>query len=389
MERLISKYLELLDQTPTTFVRHIHDQIDWSNQMLAIVGSRGVGKTTLLLQHIKSHLPKSQTLYINADDLYFSDNSLLELAETFHKNGGLYLFVDEIHKYPNWSKEMKLIYDYLPKLKVVFTGSSILDIFKGTSDLSRRVVLYNMYGLSFREYLNMNYGLSLPTYSIDQIVNHEVKAEGVEFPLAEFHKYLHSGYYPFSLSPGFTEKLNQIINTTLENDIPMYAKMNMTSSIKLKRLLAVVSKSVPFKPNYSKLSQILAIDRNTLNLYVEYMTRAELVSQLFDSTSGIRGLGKVEKLYLNNTNLIYALSGATAETGNVRETFFLNQMKVTHRIVASPVSDFLVNDMTFELGGKGKGKTQIAGTSKSFVVKDDILYGFGNTIPLWHFGFTY
>lgn len=389
MERLISKYLELLDQTPTTFVRYIHDQIDWSNQMLAIVGSRGVGKTTLLLQHIKSHLPKSQTLYINADDLYFSDNSLLELAETFHKNGGLYLFVDEIHKYPNWSKEMKLIYDYLPKLKVVFTGSSILDIFKGTSDLSRRVVLYNMYGLSFREYLNMNYGLSLPTYSIDQIVNHEVKAEGVEFPLAEFHKYLHSGYYPFSLSPGFTEKLNQIINTTLENDIPMYAKMNMTSSIKLKRLLAVVSKSVPFKPNYSKLSQILAIDRNTLNLYVEYMTRAELVSQLFDSTSGIRGLGKVEKLYLNNTNLIYALSGATAETGNVRETFFLNQMKVTHRIVASPVSDFLVNDMTFELGGKGKGKTQIAGTSKSFVVKDDILYGFGNTIPLWHFGFTY
>lgn len=389
MERLISKYLELLDQTPTTFVRYIHDQIDWSNQMLAIVGSRGVGKTTLLLQHIKSHLPKSQTLYINADDLYFSDNSLLDLAETFHKNGGLYLFVDEIHKYPNWSKEMKLIYDYLPKLKVVFTGSSILDIFKGTSDLSRRVVLYNMYGLSFREYLNMNYGLSLPTYSIDQIVNHEVKAEGVEFPLAEFHKYLHSGYYPFSLSPGFTEKLNQIINTTLENDIPMYAKMNMTSSIKLKRLLAVVSKSVPFKPNYSKLSQILAIDRNTLNLYVEYMTRAELVSQLFDSTSGIRGLGKVEKLYLNNTNLIYALSGATAETGNVRETFFLNQMRVTHRIVASPVSDFLVNDMTFELGGKGKGKTQIAGTSKSFVVKDDILHGFGNTIPLWHFGFTY
>ncbi len=389
MEKLVQRFQKLLSQTDTTFLRYNHQTINWNDRMTAIVGARGVGKTTLILQHIKLHHSPKDTLYVSADDFYFSEHKLLDFAEEFHRLGGKHLFVDEIHKYTGWSKEMKLIYDYLPNLQVIFTGSSILDIFRGTDDLSRRVLLYKMYGMSFREYLNMQYHLSLPAYTLEQVLNHEVVAEGVEFPLAAFKEYLKNGYYPFAGQGNYSERLLQTINTILETDIPLFAKLNVSTAAKLRHLLVVLSQSVPFKPNYSSLAKIIDIDRQTLADYIVYMEKAGLIKQLYDATGGIRGLGKVTKLYLENTNLAYVLGKATPEIGNLRETFFFNQLAVNHDIVASSKSDFQIAPYTFEIGGRKKGNAQIVGIENAYVIKDDIEYGFGNTIPLWHFGFLY
>lgn len=343
----------------------------------------------LLLQHIKLDLSAKEALYVSADDFYFAEHRLLDFAEEFHRLGGKYLFVDEIHKYVGWSKEMKLIYDYLPNLHITFTGSSILDIFKGTDDLSRRVLLYHMHGMSFREYLNMYYHLDLPIYSLEQIINHEVGNIPIEFPLAALKEYLKKGYYPFANQGNFEERLLQITNTVLETDIPLFARLNAGTAIKLKRLMAILAQSVPFKPNYSKLAEIIGIDRQTLSDYITYMEKAGLLNQLYDATGGIRRLGKVTKLYLENTNLAYVLGKDIPDIGNLRETFFFNQVAVTHEVSASSQSDFQVEGYTFEVGGRNKGNAQIQGIDKAFVVKDDIEYGFGNTIPLWHFGFLY
>lgn len=389
MEKLIQRFQALLAATDTSFLRYNHKLIDWNDRMTAIVGARGVGKTTLLLQHIKLSLSTREALYVSADDFYFTEHRLLDFAEEFHKMGGKYLFVDEIHKYIGWSKEMKLIYDYLPQLNVTFTGSSILDIFKGTDDLSRRVLLYRMYGMSLREYLNMHYQLDLPVYSLEQVLNHEVEAKGIEFPLAAFKEYLIKGYYPFAEQGNYEERLLQVVNTTLETDIPLFARLNAATAIKLKHLMAVVAQSVPFKPNYSKLAEVIGIDRQTLTDYITHIEKAGLLKQLYDATGGIRGLGKVTKLYLDNTNLAYILGKDKPDIGNIRETFFFNQLAVTKDVTSSSQSDFQVNEYTFEVGGRKKGNSQIQGLNKAFIVKDDIEYGFGNTIPLWQFGFLY
>lgn len=389
MDKLVQRFQALVANTDTQFLRYAHSLVDWNDRMKAVIGARGIGKTTLLLQHIKLNLPLSGSLYVSADDFYFTQHRLLEFAEDFHKMGGKHLFVDEIHKYAGWSKEMKLIYDYLPNLNVTFTGSSILDIFKGTDDLSRRVLLYKMHGMSFREYLNLKYKLSLPVYSLQQIVNHEVSVPQIEFPLADFKDYLQNGYYPFVRQGNFKERLLQTVNTTLETDIPMFARLNASTAGKLKRLMVVVAQSVPFKPNYSKLADILGIDRQTLADYIAYMEKAGLFRQLYDSTGGIRGLGKVNKLYLDNTNLAYLLGENVSDVGNIRETFFFNQLAVNYDIQSSPSSDFLVDGYTFEIGGKKKGNAQIKGIENAYIVKDDVVFGFGNTIPLWHFGFMY
>lgn len=389
MEKLIRRFHALLAATDTTFLRYNYPLIDWNDRMTAIIGARGIGKTTLLLQHIKLDLPVKETLYVSADDFYFAEHRLLDFAEEFHKMGGKYLFVDEIHKYAGWSKEMKLIYDYLPNLHITFTGSSILDIFKGTDDLSRRVLLYRMHGMSFREYLNMYYSLDLPVYSLEEVLNLEIGDLPIEFPLAAFKEYLKRGYYPFAQQGNYEERLLQIVNTVLETDIPLFARLNASTAIKLKRLMAIVAQSVPFKPNYSKLAEIIGIDRQTLSDYIAYMEKAGLLNQLYDTTGGVRGLGKVAKLYLENTSLAYILGKDTPDTGNLRETFFFNQLAVTHEITASSQSDFQVDGYTFEVGGRHKGNAQIQGLDKAYIVKDDIEYGFGNTIPLWHFGFLY
>lgn len=389
MEKLLEYYNKLINGLSSDFYRYMLTKIDWNNRMIGLTGPRGVGKTTLLLQYIKTQLPIEQSLYVTVEDFYFADHKLLDLADQFTKMGGKYLFIDEIHRYTDWSKELKLMYDYYPELKVVFSGSSILDINKGVSDLSRRAVMYYMQGLSFREYLSMFHNIQVDVYSLDEILQHKVKFPKEIRPLPLFRDYLQKGYYPFALESGFNIIIPQIINQTLEVDIPQYAEMNVATGKKLKQLLAIIAQSVPFKPNFSSIATMLDASRNNIADYLLYMEEAGLISQLRSETGGIRALGKVNKVYLNNTNLIYSLGNNNTNIGNVRETFFLNQTKLLYDVISSELSDFRINEFTFEVGGKNKKKNQIKDIDNSYVVKDDIEFGFSNIIPLWEFGLLY
>ena len=389
MENLTKIYKKLLKETDIRFQRYLYHEIDWDNRIVGIRGPRGVGKTTLMLQHIKKEMNVSDVLYVNADDIYFSNHRLIDLAEKLVQQGIHYLYIDEIHKYKEWSRELKLIYDYYSELKVVFSGSSVLDLNKGTSDLSRRVVMYHLYGLSFREYLALFQGIQIPVFTLNEIIAGKPEIVNIPTPLLHFDDYLKRGYYPFALDKGFEAKLRQIINLTLENDIPIFAEMPASMGRKFKQLLSVIAESVPFKPNMSKLAEIIGAGRNQMNDYFLYIEDAGMIAQLRDETGGIRGLGKVEKVYLDNTNLVYSLAEKEVNIGNLRETFFLNQTRVKNLVISSSISDFQIEKRTFEIGGKNKGKKQIETAEEGYVVKDQIEYSSGNILPLWWFGLNY
>ena len=389
MDRLIAQFRALIEKTDTRLVRYLHSKINWENRIIAIMGARGVGKTTLLLQHIKLNCTIQKSLYVSADDFYFSSNTLFDLATQFQLNGGEFLFIDEIHKYSNWSKEIKMMYDNLPQLNIIITGSSILDLYKGTDDLSRRVIRYNLKGLSFREYLNLVHNFEIQPYTFDQILKNEVVLKDIEFPLMHFKNYLKNGYYPFFNEPDYEIRLNNILNMTIETDIPMYAKMNIGTALKMKQLLSIIAKSVPFKPNFTKIAELVGVHRNQIVEFLHYFEKAGIILQLRDKTEGIRSMGKVEKIFLDNPNLMYAIGSNATEIGNVRETFFFNQMSLEHIVSTHSNADFQIDDAIFEVGGKNKSKKQIVGLSESYLVKDDIVFGYQNTIPLWHFGMSY
>ena len=378
-----------LDATVSRFVRYKYDAIRWQNRMLGLVGPRGVGKTTLFLQHIKKKHSLRDTLYVTADHLYFSTHTLYETAETFNKNGGRYLFIDEVHKYSNWSQELKLMYDSFPDLHVYFTGSSVLDIEKGEADLSRRAPKYLMQGLSFREFLAIRHQIDVPVFSLDQILANEARITGISHPLVYFKEYLKEGYYPFGQDVDFETELNQVITRTIEMDIPQFANMNIGTAKKLKKLMVILAGLVPYKPNMSSLGSQIQASRNNVEDYLTFMEKAGLLAQLKDGTGGLGELGKVEKVYLDNTNLLYALGNGQEDAGTIRETFFFNQMRVNHQVTSSPISDFEIQGKTFEVGGKSKGKRQITDAKEGYIVKDDIEYGYGNVIPIWAFGLNY
>lgn len=389
MERLQTTFDKLLRETTSTFYRYMYDRIDWDARMVGLLGPRGVGKTTMVLQHIKEKLPRKETLYVVAEDLYFSTHTLLDLADDFARKGGKYLFIDEIHKYQGWSRELKLIYDYHSELHVFFTGSSVLDISRGVSDLSRRALTYTMQGLSYREYLSLFHGINIPTYTLQQILSQKVEIPTGFLPLQFFHDYLQQGYYPFS-DNNLEQYIMQVINTTIEVDLPQYAGLTVATTRKLKQLLAIVAKSAPFKPNFTQIGGQLEVSRNNVADLCAWIEKAGLISQLRESTGGIQGLGKVDKIYLDNPTLIYVLGDQNVEIGTIRETFFFNQLREQYDITSSPVSDFFVdNTYTFEVGGKKKGKRQIKNVNNAYIVKDDIETGYGNIIPLWMFGLTY
>ena len=390
MEQLFETFRRKLRDTPTDLVRYKYSQIAWQGHALGLVGPRGVGKSTMLLQHIKMHLDLHDTLYVSADNLYFSSHTLADLADRFYKMGGKHLFIDEIHKYEGWSAEVKQICDSYSDLQLVISGSSILDITKGMADLSRRVPIYAMQGLSFREYLHLFHGIRMEAISMGGLLRHEYDIPAVGHPLPLFHDYLRRGYYPFGGDEAYDVELMQVIAQTMESDIPLYMNAHVSVGRKLKQLLVVVAESVPFKPVMQKLADVTGVSRNYIQDYLLYMERAGMIAQLRDAAGGIRGLGKTEKLYLDNTNLIYALSPAgRADMGNVRETFFMNQLRVVGDVMSSPVSDFLVDGMTFEIGGRKKGHKQISGVDNGYIVKDDIESGYANVLPLWAFGLLY
>ncbi len=390
MKTLYQKFETLLQNTTTDFKRYLYKKVAWESRMIGIIGARGVGKTTMILQYIKQNLSSKNALYVSADDMYFSENRLVDLADEFYKNEGEYLFIDEIHKYADWSRELKNIYDSFPSLKIVFTGSSVLDILKGSADLSRRAIIYKLQGLSFREYLIFFHHSDTEVFTLQQIINNETKlADNIKHPLPLFNDYLKRGYYPFGIETEMNLRLGQIILQTLETDIPQYANLNVGTSRKLKRLLAIIAESVPFKPNFTKIAEIIGVSRNSLDDYFLYMEQAGLIGQLRSETGGIRGLGKIDKVYLDNTNIIFNLVGDHSNVGNIRETFFFNQMSVNNEILSSKTADFVIGNYTFEVGGKNKQQKQIEKDGKSFIVKDDIEFGYLNVIPLWAFGLNY
>ena len=389
MEQLFEYFKRKLKETPTDLVRYKYNEIEWRGHALGLVGPRGVGKSTMLLQYIKMQLEEKDTLYVSADHLYFASHTLVDLADRFYKMGGKHLFIDEIHRYEGWSVEVKQIFDSYSDLQLVISGSSILEITKGMADLSRRVPIYEMQGLSFREYLHLFHGIRMDALPMGRLLRHDYGIPGVEHPLPLFQDYLRRGYYPFGMDAAYDIELMQVVAQTMESDIPLYLNTNVSIGRKLKQLLMVVAESVPFKPVMQKLADVTGISRNYIQDYLMYMERAGMIAQLRDAVGGIRGLGKTEKIYLDNTNLIYVLAPKRADIGNVRETFFMNQLRVVGDVMCSPVSDFLVHGMTFEIGGRKKGQKQISEIDNAYVVKDDIETGFANVIPLWAFGLLY
>ena len=397
MEKLFEIFIKKIAQTDTTFVRSLMNEIEWKARLIGLKGARGVGKTTLLLQHIKLFHPlDGSVLYASVDNIWFSEHKLYDMASEFAKRGGKYLFLDEVHKYPNWSQELKNIYDDLPELKVVFTGSSLLEILNAKSDLSRRAIVYEMQGFSFREYLNRNANLALPILKLEDILtNHLSLSQQILSQvkvLKYFPEYLKNGYYPFynELPSLYHSRINEVVNLIIEIEIPQLRGVESAYVYKIKQLLYVISESAPFIPNITKLSERIGITRNSLLAYLNALHESRLTFSAQKPGNGMNILQKPDKVYLENPNLMYALADKQTDIGNVRETFFANQLRKSHQVNLSEASDFLIDGKyTFEVGGKDKGKKQIATLENAYIVADDIEYGMGNKIPLWLFGFLY
>jgi len=386
-----------LNATKASFRRDLISKINWTDRMIGIKGARGVGKTTLLAQHITESFRNDQSaLYVSMDNLAMKGMSLFEIAEQHYQSGGTHLFVDEVHKYVDWSFSLKNIYDLLPDLHVVFTGSSMLAIHKSQADLSRRAIIYELHGLSLREFINIELGLELPAYSLEEILtNHLEIAQTIASQvkiLKTFGEYLEIGYYPFYLEgkSSYGLRLEQTINTILDVDLAYSIESNVENIYKLKKLLHSLANSVPFQPNISKLAGSFEFSRNSLNKYLYQLDEACLLTVLLDHGKFYSHISKPEKIYMHNPNLIYAFSNQSPNVGTIRETFFVNQMRNVYQINYVDKGDFLVNEKyIFEIGGKGKTYKQIADLPDSYIVSDELITGVKNKIPIWLFGFLY
>ena len=389
IENILFEYMDsLVRRTPTDFVRYMYDEVNWDSRLLGIMGPRGVGKSTMLLQRIM-RVKGAMQLYVSADHMFFVSHRLEDVIDDFVKEGGTHLYIDEVHKYPAWSRVLKQAYDVYPDLHLVFTGSSVLDIRRGEADLSRRALLYDMQGLSFREYLRLFHKVDSPAYSLDDIVGGRVELPDVQHPLPLFRDYLSRGYYPFAVEGDFQRRLFQVVEQTMDVDIPQYADMRATTARKLKQLLLTISRLAPYKPVADNLATAIGVSKNNVPDYLLWLERAGMIGLLRDDTSGLRGMGKVEKAYVDNPSLMSVLAAGSPDVGGLRETFFYNQMRVRHAITASRRADFVVDGMTFEVGGKNKGGRQLREVPGGYIVRDDIEIGHGNVIPLWNFGMNY
>lgn len=396
MDTLFIKSISKINRFKPVFERYLFQQINWRNRLISIQGARGVGKTTLLLHYAKQlQQNKESVVYIAMDDLYFLENDLYSFASHLEKQGVGFLLLDEVHKYPNWSREIKLIYDDFPDLSIVFTSSSILEIYKSESDLSRRSVNYILKELSFREYLELS-KISVPKYTLNELLkNHSNIATEISSqikPLKYFQAFLSHGAYPYFLEgiESYHQKIKNTIDLIIEVDLHAVEPMDYLLLVKLKKLLLLIAQSVPFTLNISKMSETVGVSRNTLLNALQLLERARLIQQVNKPNKGIGILTKPEKIYLNNTNLAVTLSPNNNNVGNNRETFFANQIQGIYPIHLAEKGDFLVDGLyTFEIGGKNKKQTQIQGVTDSFIVKDDVEIGTGNIIPLYLFGLLY
>ncbi len=396
MEVLYEFQENILRNVKNDFRRYLHEQINWNQRIIAIKGPRGAGKTTLMLQHLKYDLGLPDTaLYITADHTWFYNHTLLDTANDWYKQGGTILIIDEVHKYKNWSVELKNVYDGLPELKIIFSASSALDIYRGEADLSRRVVSYTLAGLSFREYLQFAYNISFDTVTINDIYNnHRNLSRAINEklrPLPAFRKYTKLGYLPifFEGEDTYLLKLNQVINTIVDTDLAYIAAYNPGTADKVKKLLVVIAESVPFKPNIAALARKLDLSRDSVYQYIYQLRDARLLNTLSSQGKGVSILQKPDKIYLENTNLAYAI-GNKPDVGNIRETFVFNQLYNAGLKVSSPkAGDFNIENYTLEIGGKNKTTSQVKHLDSYLIAADDIEIGMGKKAPIWLFGFLY
>ena len=396
METLFEFQDNILRNVKNEFRRYLHKQINWSQRMIAIKGPRGAGKTTLMLQYLKYDLGLPETaLYITADHTWFYNHTLLETASDWYKQGGKILIIDEVHKYKNWSVELKNIYDGLPDMQIIFSASSALDIYRGEADLSRRVVSYLLAGLSFREYLQFSTNINFDPITINDIyTDHRGLSRAINEklrPIPAFRKYTEVGYLPIFIEGEDTYllKLNQVINTIVDTDLACIAAYNSGTANKVKKLLAVIAESVPFKPNIAALSRKLDISRDSIYQYIYQLKGARLLNTLSTEGKGVSTLQKPDKIYLENTNLAFALRNKP-DIGNIRETFVFNQLYNAGFEVSSPdAGDFAFDGYTLEIGGKNKTRSQVKHLDNYLIVSDDIEVGAGNKVPIWLFGFLY
>lgn len=398
MEALFMAYNRLLEETNCIYLRYLYSQIEWEERLIGIKGARGVGKTTMLLQHIKLTFSDwSKAFYVSLDNIWFSTHTLQELTEYLYTHGVTHIFIDEVHRYPGWIKAVKNIYDSYPSLHIVFTGSSLLEIDNAEADLSRRLRSYHLEGLSFREYLAISGAAQLETLSLDDILmRHQQIAAGIASKLKvlpHFERYVQQGYYPFFLETSsltsYYERIQKIITTVIENDIPAVEKIEYETLQKSKRLLALLAQMKPFTPNISSLCDALSTTRNQLIRLLFLLHRAALLRLLYTDRKDLKALGKPEKILFNNPNLMHALT-TNADTGTIRESLFAAMLAQGHTIQYPKQGDLLINNKyLFEVGGKNKGFDQIKDIPNSFVVADGIEIGFGNRIPLWMFGLLY
>ncbi len=398
MQELYSYQNKMLQSVTDRWVRSAYNSIDWEQRLFGIKGLRGVGKTTLMLQHLKFNYPEPEhALYVSADSPWFYNNSLYELITEFDKRGGKLLLIDEIHKYSRWSSELKVSYDAYRDLQFIFSASSAFDIFKAEADLSRRAMITLLPGLSFREFLEFRHNIFLETVTLGEILNHasNISKQITEKlkPLPLFKEYLFNGYFPF-LENEETEttrqKLAAIVHTVLENDLAYIQDYSPSNIQKMKKLLGVIADTAPFSPNISKIAKKLNVGRNTVYNYLKHLEDAHILNLTHKSGRGISVLQKPDKIYFENTNLAYAMN-SNAKIGALRETFFVNQLRnAGHDIHLAKNGDFLIDEeINVEVGGKNKTARQIKGLEQAWIVKDDIEYAFQNSIPLWMFGLLY
>lgn len=375
------------------------DQINWDAQLIAIKGPRGVGKTTLMLQYIKLHyeLSTKEVLYCTLDSVYFSSHSLLDLVENFYKNGGKHLFLDEVHKYPTWSKEIKEIYDMYPDLRVVISASSLLNILNADADLSRRCIPYNMQGLSFREFLLFYKQISLPICSLREVIASPdelcLKVNELCRPLPFFKEYLQYGYYPFFLrnQTDYYTSIEQVVSFIIETELPQLCGVDIGNVRKLKALLGILATSVPFEVDISKLATTIGIHRNTVIEYLNSLEKAQLLHLLYSDLMSVKKMQKPDKIYLDNPNLLYALAAHSVKIGTAREVFVVNQLSYEHEVeYGKKTGDFKVDGKyIFEVGGESKSYDQIADLPDSYILADNIEMPYRHKLPLWLIGFLY
>lgn len=398
METLFKKHRLLISQVSTDIIRDAMKTIKWDKQLVAIRGSRGVGKTTLMRQYIKLTygVQAGEALYCLLDSMYFTSHSLLDLAERFHLMGGRHLFLDEVHKYPSWSKEVKEIIDLYPEMKVVFSGSSLLQILNADADLSRRVSSFDLAGLSFREYLRFYHGIDLPVYKLDAILSDaDSICENICqacHPQPLFESYLRAGYYPFFDGDvdDYYNRIENVVNFIIDQEMTQFCGVDPANTRKLKAMLMFLCDNVPYEVNIAKLASYLELNKATVLSYLSGMKKAELLHLLYSSNVSVTKMQKPDKIYVHNPNTLYAL-GSKESIGTVRECFFVNQLSKGHTVEYGKTSgDFLVDgSITIEVGGKDKTFDQIADIPHSYIFADEMEYPVGKKIPLWLAGFLY